>query len=68
MGEPGKMERRLDARQAPARSVRKSVAVWRILAKIFANPDLPEIDDYYEPFDLRLPAPAYRRRHPSTSR
>ena len=21
-----------------------------ILAKIFANPDLPEIDDYYEPF------------------
>ena len=24
---------------------------WRILAKIFGNPDLPEIDDYYEPFD-----------------
>lgn len=24
---------------------------WRVLAKIFANPDLPEIDDYYEPFD-----------------
>jgi nitrate reductase beta subunit len=23
---------------------------WRILSKIFANPDLPEIDDYYEPF------------------
>ncbi|MFP4537132.1 MAG: nitrate reductase subunit beta [Dichotomicrobium sp.] len=23
---------------------------WRILANIFANPDLPEIDDYYEPF------------------
>ena len=23
---------------------------WRILMKIFANPDLPEIDDYYEPF------------------
>ena len=23
---------------------------WRLLAKIFANPDLPEIDDYYEPF------------------
>ena len=21
-----------------------------VLAKIFANPDLPEIDDYYEPF------------------
>lgn len=23
----------------------------RVLANIFANPDLPEIDDYYEPFD-----------------
>ena len=23
---------------------------WRMLSKIFANPDLPEIDDYYEPF------------------
>src|SRR3546814_14910875 len=23
---------------------------WRMLAKIFANPDLPAIDDYYEPF------------------
>ena len=27
-------------------------AKWRVLAKIFANPDLPEIDDYYEPFDF----------------
>ena len=27
-------------------------AKWKILAKIFANPDLPEIDDYYEPFDF----------------
>src|SRR3546814_5195589 len=25
---------------------------WRILANIFANPDLSEIDDYYEPFDF----------------
>ncbi len=24
----------------------------KILANIFANPDLPEIDDYYEPFDF----------------
>lgn len=24
----------------------------RILANIFANPDLPEIEDYYEPFDF----------------
>ncbi len=23
---------------------------WRVLSSIFANPDLPEIDDYYEPF------------------
>src|SRR5512134_3363377 len=23
---------------------------WRVLAKLFANPHLPEIDDYYEPF------------------
>ena len=23
---------------------------WRVLANIFANPQLPEIDDYYEPF------------------
>ena len=27
-------------------------AKWRILANLFANPDLPEIDDYYEPFDF----------------
>ena len=25
---------------------------WRMLSKIFANPDLPQIDDYYEPFDF----------------
>ena len=25
---------------------------WRILANLFANPDLPQIDDYYEPFDF----------------
>ncbi|MFK5978765.1 MAG: nitrate reductase subunit beta [Rhizobiaceae bacterium] len=30
----------------------KMGAKWRILAKLFANPDLPEIDDYYEPFDF----------------
>ena len=24
----------------------------KILSKLFANPDLPEIDDYYEPFDF----------------
>jgi nitrate reductase beta subunit len=30
----------------------KQGSKWRILANIFANPDLPEIDDYYEPFDF----------------
>ena len=24
----------------------------KVLSKIFANPDMPEIDDYYEPFDF----------------
>jgi len=24
---------------------------WRVLANIFANPDMPSIDEYYEPFD-----------------
>ena len=23
---------------------------WSVLSKIFANPDMPEVDDYYEPF------------------
>ncbi|MDV4145858.1 nitrate reductase subunit beta [Shimia sp. FJ5] len=30
----------------------KQGSKWRIAANIFANPDLPEIDDYYEPFDF----------------
>ena len=30
----------------------KMGAKWRILANIFANPDLPEIDDYYAPFTV----------------
>ncbi len=30
----------------------KQGAKWRILANIFGNPNLPEIDDYYEPFDM----------------
>ncbi|HRO15947.1 MAG TPA: nitrate reductase subunit beta [Paracoccus sp. (in: a-proteobacteria)] len=32
--------------------VPKQGAKWRILSNIFANPDLPEIDDFYEPFDF----------------
>mgnify|MGYP006273390069 FL=1 len=43
----GGWERRADGRLQP-----KQGAKWRILANIFANPDLPEIDDYYEPFDF----------------
>ncbi|MEX6722850.1 nitrate reductase subunit beta [Parapedomonas caeni] len=41
---------------------------WRILAKIFANPDLPEIDDYYEPFTFdyeHLQASAESRAAPT---
>ena len=30
----------------------KQGSKWRILSNIFGNPDLPEIDDYYEPFDF----------------
>ena len=36
------------ARTAP--SAAEAGGKWRILANIFANPALPEIDDYYEPF------------------
>ncbi|MDX1610363.1 MAG: nitrate reductase subunit beta [Halofilum sp. (in: g-proteobacteria)] len=32
--------------------VPKQGGKWRLLAKIFANPHLPEIDDYYEPFNF----------------
>ena len=31
---------------------------WRVLANVFANPDLPAIDDYYEPFNFD-----YQRLH-----
>lgn len=30
----------------------KQGSKWRIIAKLFGNPDLPEIDDYYVPFDF----------------
>jgi len=39
-------------RKANGKIEPKIGAKWRVLAKIFANPDLPEIDDYYEPFDF----------------
>jgi nitrate reductase beta subunit len=51
LGEPEALERRLAA-QANGASAAAQGAKWRILANIFANPDLPEIDDYYEPFNF----------------
>src|SRR5215472_16829693 len=41
----GGWERRRNGKIVPKQGGR-----WSILAKIFANPHLPEIDDYYEPF------------------
>jgi nitrate reductase beta subunit len=43
---------------------------WRMLSKIFANPDLPEIDDYYEPFtfDYEHLHTAPDMQHPPTAR
>ena len=37
-------------RKKNGKIVPKQGGRWAILAKIFANPNLPEIDDYYEPF------------------
>src|SRR5574340_431085 len=37
-------------RKRNGRIVPKQGGKWAILANIFANPNLPEIDDYYEPF------------------
>ncbi len=37
-------------RKANGRIEPKQGGKWRLLANIFANPNLPEIDDYYEPF------------------
>ena len=41
----GGWKRSAGGKIAPAQGGR-----WRILANIFGNPNLPEIDDYYEPF------------------
>ena len=38
---------------------------FRILANIFANPDLPQIDDYYEPFDFDYQHLPHTLRNPS---
>ena len=37
-------------RKADGSIVPRQGGKWPLLAKIFANPNLPEIDDYYEPF------------------
>ena len=37
-------------RKPNGKLVPKQGGRWAVLAKIFANPHLPEIDDYYEPF------------------
>jgi nitrate reductase / nitrite oxidoreductase, beta subunit len=37
-------------RQANGKIAPRQGGRWRILANIFGNPNLPEIDDYYEPF------------------
>ncbi|MCW5568414.1 MAG: nitrate reductase subunit beta [Dokdonella sp.] len=37
-------------RTSSGKLVPKIGGKWRVLANIFANPNLPEIDDYYEPF------------------
>ena len=39
-------------RTASGKLVPRQGAKWRILANIFANPNMPEIDDFYEPFDF----------------
>ena len=37
-------------RKKNGRIVPRQGSKWRILAKIFSNPHLPEIDDFYEPY------------------
>ncbi|MDR2851629.1 MAG: nitrate reductase subunit beta [Burkholderiaceae bacterium] len=37
-------------RRADGSIVPRQGGKWTVLAKIFANPSLPQIDDYYEPF------------------
>jgi nitrate reductase beta subunit len=43
------VERRLDPQGNGAIEPRQG-GKWKLLMKIFANPNLPQIDDYYEPF------------------
>ncbi len=50
LGGPGAVERRLGARpEGPAAAEGRRPAA-QAAANIFSNPDLPELDDYYEPW------------------
>ena len=55
-------------RRADGSIVPRQGGKWQLLMKIFANPNLPEIDDYYEPFTFDYghlqSAPEMRRRRP----
>jgi nitrate reductase beta subunit len=37
-------------RKASGKIEPRQGAKWKLLMRIFANPNMPEIDDYYEPF------------------
>ena len=62
------LERRLEARSRTGGSEPRIGPKWRVLASIFANPDLPEIDDYYEPFTFDYEHLASRARERSARR
>ena len=49
MGKPGQVERRLGTQPDGSIAPRQG-GKWKLLMRIFANPNLPQIDDYYEPF------------------
>ena len=49
MGEPGKWNGGW-VRKADGKIQSRQGGKLSLLMKIFANPNLPEIDDYYEPF------------------
>jgi nitrate reductase beta subunit len=57
LGEPGPLEGRLATRNN-GKIVPRIGGKWRVFANVFANPDLPEIDAYYEPFNFD-----YQRLH-----
>ena len=46
------MERGLEAEKKNGKIELKIGGKLKVLRNIFANPDMPQIDDYYEPFDF----------------